>query len=201
VTANADFTTGGNSDYVRYLTDHGADVIMFQEAKDFRVADMLPAGWTAYQVTSSDAKQGAALAVGPGFTMGRKWQVKGCDAPADGGMLPRWITCAEVTGAGVTFPAMSAHAPPPRYSALQPGFNAVLADVCEDNPGAVVGADANMDMDEFARALGPGMAAVGKQSGICLVSTVPLPNVDVDGWPEEYGRSDHPCVWADRGED
>jgi hypothetical protein len=196
-----DFYAGGNKDYVRYLTDNGADVIMFQEAKDFRVADMLPSGWAAYQVTSSDAKQGAAIAAGPGITMGRKWQVKGCDSPPGGGMLPRWITCTEVThdDSGETFTAISAHAPPPRYSDLQPGFNAVLSDVCASSSAPVVGADANMDMDRFAAALGPGMAAVGKQSGICLVTALPLADVDVDDWAEHGGQSDHPCVWATVG--
>lgn len=193
-----DFHSGGNKDYVRYLTDNGADVIMVQEAKDFRLADVLPAGWAAYQDTTSEAKQGAAIAVGPGVTMGRKWQVKGCDAPPGGGMLPRWITCADVVYGddGDTITAISAHAPPPRYSSLQPEFNAELSKITTANQWAVVGADANMDIDKFAKALGGGMVAVGKQSGICLASALPLADVVTDEWPEEYGRSDHPCVWA-----
>lgn len=193
-----DFHAGGNKDYVRYLTDNGATVIMFQEAKDFRVADMVPAGWTTYQVTSSEAKQGAAIAVGPDMAMGRKWQVKGCDAPPGGGMLPRWITCADVLygDSGDTLTALSAHAPPPRYSSLQPGFNAELSKVMQANPASVVGADANMDIDKFAKALGGGVVAVGKQSGICLASALPMSDVVTDKWPEEYGQSDHPCVWA-----
>lgn len=194
-----DFNAGGNKDYVRYMADNGADVILFQEAKDFRVSDVIPSGWTDYQVTSSEAKAGSAIAVGPGWTLGESWQVLGCGEPAGGGMLPRWITCAEVIG-GDPLTAISAHAPPPRYAELQPSFNAALSGVVGATVAPVVGADANMDKDAFARALGHGMVAVGKQSGICLVTALPMADVDTDDWAEEYGQSDHPCVWATVGE-
>ena len=58
----------------------------------------------------------------------------------------------------------------------------------------VVGADANMDIDTFAKALGPGMTAYGKQSGICLVTALPLTDVEQDHYGEDQGWTDHPSV-------
>lgn len=197
VTANLDFHSGSNRDYLAHLTAD-ADLLLLQEAKDITVADLLPSGWESYQDTSSDAKAGSCIAVRSGaLTVDRAWLVKGCDAPPDNGMLPRWIACADViSDDGDSFTAISAHAPPPRYSGLVPGFNAQLAIVCDSNPRPLVGADANQDIDAFARALGNGMRAVGKQSGICLVTADQLEAVLVDHWAEKHGASDHPCVWA-----
>jgi hypothetical protein len=90
--------------------------------------------------------------------------------------------------------AISAHAPPPRYSELQPGFNAKVAAIVEDEPDPVVGADANLDIYKFARALGPGMVAYGKQSGICVVTALPVTDVEQDHWGESEGFTDHPAV-------
>lgn len=197
MTANFDFNAGHNRDYVEYLTAD-ADVLLLQECKDFTLADMVPPGWDTYQDTSTEAKAGSCLAARiDAVTISRAWLVKGCGEPPGGGMLPRYIaTGAMRTDTGEGFTAISAHAPPPRYSGMQPGFNAALADVCAANPRPIVGADANMDIDKFAQALGPGMRAYGKQSGICLVTADPLADVDVDDWPEGYGVSDHPCVWG-----
>lgn len=195
MTANLDFTSGHNADYVEYLTD-GADVLLLQECKDLTLADLLPAGWTSLQDTSSEAKAGSCIAVREGIDVGRSWLVKGCGEPPGGGMLPRWIACAQLNPGDDEATAISAHAPPPRYSGLQPEFNANVADVVNANPRPLVGADANMDIDKFAKALGPGMRAYGKQSGICLVSSVPLTDVEVDSWAEKYDASDHPCVWG-----
>src|SRR4029077_2538199 len=97
------------------------------------------------------------------------------------------------------FTAISAHAPPPRYRGLQPGFNAEVAKICRTHPRPLVGADANQDIDKFARTLGNGMKAYGKQSGICLVTADKLTGVDVDDWAEDTNASDHPCVWGTLG--
>lgn len=201
MTANFDFNAGSNQKYLNHLIDGSPDVIFFQEAKDFKVKDLLPSGWSCFQDTSSDAKQGAALAWNNStITVSKTWLVKGCDAPSGGGMLPRWLACAQMRyRSGGVFTTISAHAPPPRYSGLQPGFNANVKKVVDNNPDPVVGADANQDIDKFAKAIGSGMHAVGKQSGICLVAKSKLTNVKQDNWATQNKASDHPAVWANKG--
>jgi hypothetical protein len=197
VTANCDFYAGANAAYLDHLTA-GADVLMLQECKDFRVADLLPAGWKACQDTSSDAKAGAAIAYrAETIALDDWWIVKGCDAPAGGGMLPRWIMCADLEHAAGELTAISAHSPPPRYAGLQPGFTDVLAGILEDSPDAVIGADCNQDIDAWARDLGHGVTAYGKQSGICLVTARPLTDVQQDHYGEDQGWTDHPAVGGD----
>jgi hypothetical protein len=194
VTANLDFYSGSNAAYLDHLTS-GADVLMLQEVKDIRVADLLPPGWAACQDTSSDAKAGAAVCYRTStIDLGAWWIVKGCDPPEGGGMLARWIMCAELDHDARTFTAISAHAPPPRYSELQPGFNAQVARIVDGEISPIVGADANMDIDKFANALGPDMVAYGKQSGICLVTALPLSDVEQDHYGEDQGWTDHPAV-------
>jgi hypothetical protein len=174
--------------------------VLVQEAKDLRLADLVPAGWMALQDTSSDSKAGSGILVGSGITVDDWWLVKGCDAPPGGGMLPRWLCCAEVTHDAGQLVPISAHAPPPRYAGMQPGFADAVAAVVADYPQtAVVGADANQDIDAWARELGSGMVAVGKQSGICLVSRMPFTDVDLDNWGEQQGATDHPAVWGTIG--
>jgi len=197
-----DFTSGGNQKYLSHLCSGDATVVLLQEAKDFRVGDLLPSGWKALQDCSSEQKQGSAIAVlASAVTVQRWWLVKACDAPAGGGMLPRWLCCAELSCDGEPITAISGHAPPPRYSELQPTFNAAVSRVVADYPQtALVGADANMDKDAFAKALGSGMKAVGKQSGICLVSRMPFADVVQDSYGQSGGHTDHPAVWATVGE-
>lgn len=195
-----DFHSGSNRKYLEHLASQGASVLLLQEAKDFVLADLLPAGWRALQDTSSEAKAGSAIAVAESVLVGRWWLVKGCDAPKGGGMLPRWLCCAELASdSGQQATAISCHAPPPRYSQLQPTFNAAVAGVVKSYPDAVVGADANQDIDKFAKALGSGMRAVGKQSGICLVSALPMTDVLLDSWGQKQGMTDHPAVSATIG--
>lgn len=193
-----DFHSGSNGKYVAHLCD-GADVLLLQEAKDFRLADLVPTGWRALQDTSSEAKAGSAIAVADGITVGDWWLAKGCDPPPDGGMLTRWLCCAELAADSQDMTAISAHAPPPRYGELQPAFNRNLAKVVKGYPDAVVGADANQDIDKFAKALGPSMRAVGKRSGICLVSALPMADVVLDNWGQDKGMTDHPAVGATVG--
>jgi hypothetical protein len=195
VTANMDFYSGSNRAYLEHLAD-GADVLMLQEVKDFWVADVLPEGWKVCQDTTSDAKAGAAVAYrAETVTLDGWFLVRGCDAPKGGGMLPRWIVVADLDhDGGGLFTAISAHAPPPRYAELQPEFTAQVAHVVAQSRAPVVGADANMDIDKFARALGPGMKAYGKQSGICLVTASPLTDVEQDHYGESEGWTDHPAV-------
>jgi len=196
-----DFHSGNNGKYISHLIGTGAELLLLQECKDFRLADLLPAGWRALQDSSSEAKAGSAMAVSSGFSVESWWMVKGCDAPAGGGMLPRWLCCAELThDSGTELAPISCHAPPPRYSQLQPGFNAAVAQVVSQYPKtSVVGADANQDITKFAKALGAGMKAVGKQSGICLVSALPMAAVVQDSWGQTQGMTDHPAVSADVG--
>jgi hypothetical protein len=185
---------------VEHLCGGDASLVLVQEAKDLRLADLVPAGWMALQDTSSDSKAGSGILVGSGITVDDWWLVKGCDAPPGGGMLPRWLCCAEVTHDAGQLVPISAHAPPPRYAGMQPGFADAVAAVVADYPQtAVVGADANQDIDQWARELGSGMVAVGKQSGICLVSRMPFTDVDLDNWGEQQGATDHPAVWGTIG--
>jgi hypothetical protein len=194
VTANLDFYSGSNAAYLDHLCS-GADVLLLQEVKDIDVGDLLPPGWAACQDTTTDAKAGAAIAYRTSTTDCLSWWiVKGCDPPEGGGMLARWIICADLDHDGATFTAISAHAPPPRYSELQPGFNAKLSTIVGAEPAPVVGADANMDIDKFAKALGHGVEAYGKQSGICLVTALPLTDVEQDHYGESQGWTDHPAV-------
>lgn len=201
VTANLDFYSGSNRDYLAHLCSGDACLVLVQEAKDLDLGELVPAGWRALQDTTSDAKAGSGLLVDASITVERWWLVKGCDAPAGGGMLPRYLCCAEVThDSGAELVPISAHAPPPRYSGLQPGFADAVARVVADYPQtAVVGADANQDIDQWARELGSGMVAVGKQSGICVVSRLPATDVLLDSWGESHGMTDHPAVWATMG--
>ena len=133
------------------------------------------------------------------------WSAGGCRRPAApqlvAGMLPRYLCCAEVTHESEQrLVPISAHAPPPRYAGLQPEFADSVAEVVSDYPQtALVGADANQDIDAWASELGSGMQAVGKQSGICLVSRMPLGEVQLDSWGENQGMTDHPAVWATVG--
>ena len=205
MTANFDFNSGSNQKYLDHLIQSspgGApDILLLQEAKDFKVKDLLPSGWASYQDTSSEAKQGAAIAWRTSAVkVEKKWLVQGCPAEKNGGMMARWLACAQVRfNGGGMFTVISGHAPPPRYSSMQPGFNANVKKVCDNNPDPVVGADANQDIDKFAKALGSGMKAVGKQSGICLVSKSPLTNAKQDHWAENNKASDHPAVSATKG--
>ena len=197
MTANLDFHSGDNRQYLAHLCAD-SDLVLVQEAKDLDLGELVPDGWQALQDRSSDAKAGAGILLDTtSVAVDRWWMVKGCDAPAGGGMLPRWLCCAEVTHESGELVPISAHAPPPRYSGLQPGFADAVARVVADYPQtALVGADANQDIDQWARELGSGMVAVGKQSGICLVSRMPLGDVELDSWGENQGMTDHPAVWA-----
>lgn len=197
VTANLDFYSGDNRQYLAHLCAD-SDLVLVQEAKDLDLGELIPDGWRALQDTSSDAKAGSGILVSHAISVERWWLQKGCGAPAGGGMLPRYLCCAEVTHESEQrLVPIAAHAPPPRYSGLQPEFADSVAAVVADYPQtALVGADANQDIDAWARELGSGMVAVGKQSGICLVSRMPLGDVELDSWGENQGMTDHPAVWA-----
>lgn len=197
VTANVDFYAGGNRDYLTHLCAD-SDVVCVQEAKDFTLADVVPDGWRALQDTSSDAKAGAGIAVGPGVTVEEWGLVKGCDAPQGGGMLPRWIVWAECRYDGEVFTALSAHEPPGRYDHLQPGFTDQLRKVANGHPDPVIGCDANMPIGKLADQLGSGYDAVG-EGIIGIIAKSPLTYVSVDEWALDTGMSDHPAVAASKG--
>lgn len=193
-----DFYAGGNKDYIRYLCST-ADVLCVQEAKDFKLADMVPDGWEAYQDTSSDAKQGSGIAVAPSIKVDDWGLVKGCDAPEGGGMLPRWIVWVqgrwEDEGA---FTAISAHEPPGRYDHLQPGFTNSLQKLANSHPDPTIGVDANMPINTLAKQLGSSYKAVG-EGIIGILAKTPLTDVEVDKTGMQEKQTDHPAVSATKG--
>ena len=69
-----------------------------------------------------------------------------------------------------------------------------VAGIVKGRPASVIGADANQDIDRWAAQIGPGMKAYGKQSGICLVTALPLADVALDHYGEQEGWTDHPAV-------
>ena len=194
-----DFYAGGNKDYIHYLCST-ADILLLQEAKDFVLADLVPDGWKAMQNTSSDAKAGSAIAVNSDVITVHAWGlVKGCDAPQGGGMLPRYIVWSECRWEeGGMFSPIAAHEPPGRYSELQPGYTKKVQTVANSHPDPVIGADANMDIDTFAKQLGSGYKAVG-EGIIGLVSKSPLTDVEIDKTGVADNQTDHPAVAASKG--
>lgn len=193
-----DFYAGGNKDYIAHLCST-ADVLCVQEAKDFVLRDLVPDGWTAYQDTSSDAKQGAGIAVASTVKVDKWGLVKGCDAPQGGGMLPRWIVWAEARWEeGGVFTPISAHEPPGRYDHLQPGFTNNLQKVANSHPDPTIGVDANMPINTLANQLGSGYKAVG-EGIIGILAKTPLTDVEIDKTGMADNQTDHPAVAASKG--
>ena len=92
---NADFNAGYNKALIAQCCDW-CDVLALVEAKDFTVADFLPAGWTSLQDTSSEAEAGSCLAVnGAKVSVAESYLILGCDEPKGGGMLRRYLAVAE----------------------------------------------------------------------------------------------------------
>lgn len=192
-TANMDFARGNDKGYLRHLTEC-AHVLMLQEAKTFDLDQLLPDGWAGLQNTSSEAKAGSCIAVDKGKLVVVEWHLTyGCDAPADGGMLPRWICSAtlEFKETGKRFTAISGHEPPQRYAHLQPEFTTNLKDAKRDATKPVIGVDANMPMPELAAHIG------GTAYGYGIVGHVTNQVVEwksrIDYGPDN-NMTDHPAV-------
>jgi hypothetical protein len=194
-TANLDFVRGHDADYLAHLCE-GRDVLLVQEAKDIRLADILPVGWVALQDTTSPDTMGSAICyrretvrVG---TAGLKLHY---GSPATKGMLERWIATAPLCDRATKewrF-AVAAHLPPQRFSFLQPGMTKRLRHVVKDHPHAVVGLDANQPLTKLAdrlhmRSYGQGIV------GLLVGSGLRATTVDIDHWGIQHNATDHPSV-------
>lgn len=196
--ANLDFALGGDKAYLAWLCED-ADVLLVQEAKDRVLANILPDGWTSLQDTTDESTMGAAIAVrdaavkvhNHGLTLGAKPIIGGKRI----GMLPRYIAWAELeeiaSGEGGLF--ISAHFPPWRFRALQPGYEKRLRYLIRQHSAVVMGTDANQPVDRLAKRLGlhwVGRGIVG------LLSSQDLRNPKVRRWGIEHHATDHPSVSA-----
>lgn len=138
VTVNVDFGAPASTvrdDFARY--SRFADIVMLQEARDVRLADLIDTStWIVRQDTSSESTRGSALAI-------RRSAVRATDAVTnfrlvkgtdggpcpDGGIQTRWIAVADVHLAnGATLVAASLHMPPPRCATGPGSLYAVMAD-------------------------------------------------------------------------
>ena len=199
-TANLDFVRAHDADYLAHLCE-SADVLLVQEAKDVRLADVLPEGWTALQDTTDEAHMGSAIAyrnetVSAGknalrLTLGATpfWQGKRVQ------MLTRYIATAHLRdrATGEWRYAVAAHLPPRRFRFLQPGMTRQLREVAKDHPHAVIGVDANQPLGRLGKALGLrsfGEGIVGILVGTNLRTGSPL----VDTWGVDHSVTDHPAV-------
>ena len=198
VSANMDFAARHDRDYLALLCEN-ADVLLLQEAKTFRLADLLPEGWVALQDTTDPGRMGSCIAyraaafkaatplrlsVGARpFVLGRRI-----------GMLTRWIAEAHLIDTeGRPWHAVSAHLPPKRFAALQPGMARRLRRAVRGRPWAVVGTDANQPIDDLADLLGMkayGVGIVGILAGPRL--TAVRESRDRRGLAE--GWTDHPAI-------
>lgn len=196
VSANVDFVRGHDRKYVQALTEWG-DVIALQEAKTFVLADLLPPGWVSLQDTTNDATKGSCIAYNAD-ALTHHWDRLALGAnPIIGGrrigLLPRYFQLAgfSIPNTDRGFVAVSAHEPPFRFRALQPGYGRRLKDATARNPNVVVGVDANMPIGALGHALG--LEAYGK--GIVGVLTrLPVIQSHVNPWGVNRGLTDHPAV-------
>lgn len=198
--ANMDFLRGEDRAYLLHLCER-SDVLLLQECKNIDVASLLPGGgWKAIQILDNAAKAGCAIAYRVGkvrvltahLTVGvtpfiRRKRIK---------METRYILHGQIqdTETGELFYAVSAHLPPKRFRVLQPVMVRRLRRVIKGRPRAVIGLDANQDVDalasrmrlrSYARGIVGLMAARGvRQTGEKVI----------DGWGEQMGFTDHPAV-------
>ena len=196
---NAAFDIGYNKALVKQCCEW-CDVLALVEAKDFRVADFLPTGWTSLQDTSSEAEAGSCLAVNTAkATIDESYLILGCDEPKGGGMLKRYIAVAECheLATGKQFAPMAYHWPPERYQKeCGPQFTENLQGAWVNNKTRrpVAGCDANMPIakmaDKLQNAKGYGTEVMGwcvwKGDTIKVTDTVVRGGVETEGW------SDHP---------
>lgn len=205
--ANIDFALHGDPRYLAWVCER-ADVLLLQEAKNVRLADVLPDGWISLQDTSGatqaerEAHMGAAIAVkdetvavdSHHLTLGAKPYLPGSVARRVG-MLPRHIAVASITERATGRPTtpISAHFPPPRFSALQPGFEKRLRAIAARHRSVVIGTDANQPVAELADRMGLHCAGRGI---VGLLSTETLHGEQVRPWGIRQHVTDHPAVLA-----
>ena len=194
---NADFNAGYNKALVKQCCEW-ANVVAFVEAKDFVVADFLPAGWRSLQATGSDAKAGSCLAVNTDlYTVKESFLVLGCHEPKDGGMLDRYIAVAElaVKSTGKQLAPMACHYPPGRYqNECGPEFTDNLRGVWDSHKtrNPLAGMDANMPIKEMAGKLNNAKGYGTEVMGWCVWGDLKVTDTVVRGGVETEGWSDHP---------
>lgn len=196
VTANTDFAKGADAKYVRELCEWG-DVLLLQEHKYADLAANLPPGWTSLQDITSEATRGSCIAFNASVIR-CDWDklILGAQPFIGGkriGMETRYFQMARLVHkeSGRGFVAVSAHEPPFRFRALQPGYTRRLKAAVARYPRAIVGADANMPIGRFANTLG--RSAYGR--GIVGIATdLPVVKHDVKPWGIARGLTDHPAV-------
>jgi endonuclease/exonuclease/phosphatase family metal-dependent hydrolase len=142
-----------------------ADIVFVQEAKNVVLRDILGDGWIVRQNTSSDDRQGSAVAVRRSAVaeVGDLQLVKGTDASSCGdppGIMTRWITRTDVKlHNGRWLRVASLHMPPPRCQDGLGSPYAVMADnvvafVRGGNRLTVLGADWNKVVDDDPNDIG-----------------------------------------------
>lgn len=199
--ANLDFALRGDPRYLAWVCQR-ADVLLLQEAKNVRLSDVLPDGWISLQDTTDAATMGAAIAVkdetvavdSHHLALGAKPYLPGPVARRVG-MLPRHIAVASITERATGRPTtpISAHFPPPRFSALQPGFEKRLRAIAARHRSVVIGTDANQPVAELADRMGLHCAGRGI---VGLLSTETLHGEQVRPWGIRQHVTDHPAVLA-----
>jgi len=195
-TANMDFARGKNKEYVRKITEWGS-VMMLQEAKDFRLADLLPGSWKSLQNTSSDAKAGSCIAVDSDV-----WRVDehalwfACDeVKGSDGMLARWLAYAEITHreTGKVCHPVAGHAPPPRFQDQRlDQWVHNLRRLLDKLGKPVVGLDANFDVKDVAD--DEGLTIRHVQDIIWVATNLRHKDSITRGWGPEHGASDHKAL-------
>jgi hypothetical protein len=193
-----DWAKGGDKAYIEWLC-RGADVLLIQEAKDFRLARLLPDGWEALQDTRGEAEMGSAIAVRTATVEVRGFHLALGARPFINsrrvGLLPRYMAVGHLTWrpTGEHFTGISGHFPPGRFRPLQPGFEKALARVIGNHKNPVVGTDANQSVNALALRLGLHRTASGI---VGLLSGPRMSDGRVRMWGMRHRLTDHPSVSA-----
>ena len=192
---NADFNAGHNNDLIDQCCEW-CDVLALVEAKDFILADLLPKGWRSLQATSDDAHKGSCLAVREEKVIVKEsYLVHGCNEPKGGGMLKRYIACAELQIDGWQMVAMAAHYPPGRYQdecgpEMTNSLQAAWAHNKTRHP--TLGCDANMPIKDMAKKLSNAKGYGVEVMGWCVNDNIKVSDTTKRGGVETEGWSDHP---------
>jgi len=195
-TANVDFARGKNKEYVRKIAEWGS-VMMLQEAKDFRLADLLPGSWKSLQNTSSDSKAGSCIGFDTDiWKCEDHWLTFACDeVKGSDGMLARYIQTAVLIhrDSGKKAHAMSCHAPPPRFQDQRlDQFVANLRKAIHKVGKPVIGLDANFDVKDVAD--DEGLTIRHVQDIIWIATNLRHKDTITRGWGPEHGATDHKAL-------
>lgn len=204
-TANTDWALRGDRGYLRHLCRDN-DVILLQEAKDTRIADFLPPGWTSLQDVSSPDRMGSAIAVRDAAVIVKAHGLTSGTLPFIGGrriaMLRRWIAWADLTerATGDTLFAVSAHLPPWRFRPLQRPYARRLRKVIGARRDVVIGTDANQPLHNLASRLGFEFYGEDPHGngivGLLAHTAVTVSGERVERWGIAHHKTDHPAISA-----